>query len=207
MPRSPAASEAAPQAPATDTVYVVGRGWHTDIGLPTAETGPSLAGPASDFPGARYLVFGFGEKGYLLSRDRGLFEMLTALLPSPGMILVTGLRDSPVAAFGAEHVVALRVTPEERQRVTRFIAAYLARDGAGRAQPIGDGPYSGSLFYASDGTYDGFHTCNTWTAEALRQAGLPVTATGILFADQVMAEARRAAAAQDEEPARRTAER
>jgi hypothetical protein len=58
---------------------------------------------------------------------------------------------------------------------------------------IADGPYPGSLFYASSGTYSGFYTCNTWTADALRVGGLPVSSDGVLFAGQVMDRARRAA--------------
>jgi hypothetical protein len=39
-------------------------------------------------------------------------------------------------------------------------------------------------FYDSTGTNKLIHTCNTWTAEVLRVAGLPVTAAGIVFAAQ-----------------------
>ena len=34
--------------------------------------------------------------------------------------------------------------------------------------------------------FTGLHICNTWTAEALRVAGLPVSATGVVFAAQVL---------------------
>ena len=47
------------------TVYVVGRGWHTDIGLPVDEVTGPLASLESDFPGVRFMVFGFGEREYL----------------------------------------------------------------------------------------------------------------------------------------------
>jgi uncharacterized protein with von Willebrand factor type A (vWA) domain len=41
------------------------------------------------------------------------------------------------------------------------------------------------LLNLSDATDLG-HTCNTWTAEALRTAGLSVNASGVLFAGQVL---------------------
>jgi hypothetical protein len=58
---------------------------------------------------------------------------------------------------------------------------------------LGPGPYAGSEFFAALGTYDAFDTCNTWTATMLATAGLPVSASGIMFSHQVMDQARRVA--------------
>jgi hypothetical protein len=71
-----------------------------------------------------------------------------------------------------------------------FPAGYFANDGAGQPLRLADGPYPGSLFFASDATYDAFHTCNTWTVESLRAAGYPVSTSFVIFASQVMAAAR-----------------
>jgi hypothetical protein len=46
------------------------------------------------------------------------------------------------------------------------------------------------LFYAGRQTYDSFYNCNTWIAEALQAGGLPFDPSGVLFASQVMAQAR-----------------
>ena len=59
------------------TIYVVGRGWHTDIGLSVDEVTGPLASLERDFPGIRFMVFGFGERAVLhgarcrLRRDAG----------------------------------------------------------------------------------------------------------------------------------------
>ena len=196
---TPANSDTAPQLA---TLYVIGRGWHTDIGLPVEEIAGPLAGLEQQFPGVRYLVFGFGERGYLLSRDKDLGHMLLALFPGPGAMLVTALRSPPSAAFGASHVIALRLSHAGIDRVSGFLWRYLKTDARGAPQVIADGPYPGSLFYASAGTYALGHTCNTWTAEALRAGGLPFRETGVLFADQVFAQARRVAESQAGQPAR-----
>lgn len=189
-------------APQLATLYAIGRGWHTDIGLPVEEIAGPLANLDQQFPGVRYLVFGFGERGYLLNRNKDLRHMLLALFPGPGAILVTALSAPPSAAFGASHVIALRLSPAGIDRVTGFLWSYLKTDARGAPQVIADGPYPGSLFYASTGTYALDHTCNTWTAEALRATGLPFSGTGVLFADQVFAQARRVAESQAERPAR-----
>jgi uncharacterized protein (TIGR02117 family) len=189
-------------APRTATLYVIGRGWHTDIGLAVEEIAGPLAKVEQQFPGVRYLVFGFGERGYLLSRDKDLRHMLLALFPGPGAMLVTALSAPPSAAFGASHVIALRLSQAGIDRVSDFLWGYLQTYAHGAPQVIADGPYPGSLFFASAGTYALGHTCNTWTAEALRAGGLPVSGTGVLFADQVFAQAHHAAESQAERPVR-----
>ena len=93
-------------------------------------------------------------------------------------------------------MIALPLPQAEVDRVADFLWRYLRKDAAGAPAPFAPGPYPGSVFYASGGTYALGHTCNTWTAEALRAAGMPVGTGGVLFANQVWARARRLAAAQ-----------
>ncbi len=91
-------------------IYVIERGWHSDIGLPVDEmTGP-LSGLERAFPGVRFLTFGFGERQFLLARQATLGGMLSAMLPSRSALLMTALDATPEVAFGAEHVVALQVS-------------------------------------------------------------------------------------------------
>jgi uncharacterized protein (TIGR02117 family) len=167
-------------------IYVVGRGWHTDIGLPVDEVSGPLAGLESDFPGVRFMVFGFGERNYLMTHDNGSSEMLTALFPSKSAILMTALRAPPTEAFSDEQVVTLRLTQDGVDRIAELIWQALEKTADGSALRLAAGPYPGSLFYASNETYDAFHTCNTWTALLLRDSGLPVDPRGVLFVGQVM---------------------
>ncbi|HWA81707.1 MAG TPA: DUF2459 domain-containing protein [Acetobacteraceae bacterium] len=179
--------------PADETVYVIGRGWHTEIGVAVAALDPPLSALAARYPGAQALSFGFGDRAFVLARHKGIGEALGALLPNPGLILVTVLNTSPAAAFGAEHVVALPVTREGFDAITDKIWNSLATDHGHLPAPYATGPYSGSVFYASRVRYDGFYTCNTWVAAALHAGGLPITPGGVLFASQVMYQARMAA--------------
>jgi uncharacterized protein (TIGR02117 family) len=167
-------------------IYVVGRGWHTDIGLPVDEVNGPLAGLESDFPGVRFMVFGFGERNYLMTHGNGSGEMLTALFPSKSAILMTALRASPTEAFADEQVVTLRLSQDGVDRISELIWQALEKTADGSPVPLADGPYPGSLFYASHETYDAFHTCNTWTALLLHDSGLPVDPRGVLFVGQVM---------------------
>jgi len=168
------------------TVYVIDRGWHTDIGVATRDVRGPLTAVERDFPGARYLAFGFGDRAYLLSPDRSLLQMLEALWPGPGAMLVTALRATPAEAFGASNVVALGVSAAGIERLVDFIWQDMDRTEAGAPLRIADGPYPGSAYYASVRRYDAIFTCNTWTAEALEVAGLQVGTYGVQLAGQVM---------------------
>jgi hypothetical protein len=167
------------------TIYVVDRGWHTDIGLPVEEVSDPLASLERPFPGIRFMVFGFGERHSYMARKAGSAEMLVALLPSESAILVTALRAPPAEAFGAQQVVTLHLTMSGVGRIATRLWAELEKSADGSVVRLSDGPYVGSVFYASVETYDAFHTCNTWTALMLRDAGFPID-TNVLFAGQVM---------------------
>jgi uncharacterized protein (TIGR02117 family) len=175
-------------------VYVIGRGWHTDIGLPVEEIAGPLATLEDAFPGVRVLTFGFGERQFLVDRKQSVGAMLNALLPSQSALLMTALRTTPQDAFGAANVVVLPISRAGLDAIEASIWQELDRSAAGEPMLLAEGPYPGSVFYAARQTYDGFYTCNTWTAETLHAAGLPVSASGVLFAGQVMGMARWTAA-------------
>jgi uncharacterized protein (TIGR02117 family) len=183
-------------APATNAIYLIRRGWHTDIGVAADQVGAPLARLRSVFPGVRVLLFGFGERAWLLHRQHDLTDMLAALLPASGALLVTALSVSPQLAFPPEDVVTLHVSAHGLAQLNDFISGSFewAPDGALRS--IADGPYAGSLFYASTMRYSGVFTCNTWSAEGLQTAGLPIHAGGTLFAAEVADQARAVAARQ-----------
>jgi hypothetical protein len=183
-------SGAVEHGPAAGFIDVVSRDWHTDIGLPVTELRGPLASLQRNFPGAAYLLFGFGERAYWTKTDPTPLDMLRALVPGPGAILVTGLRVPPAEAFGQENVVALAVAGAGLDRLSDFLWRELAKGPDGLPPPVADGPYLGSLFYATPRVYSAVYTCNTWTAEAVRIAGPPILVSGVLFAGQVMERAR-----------------
>jgi hypothetical protein len=175
-------------------LYVVRRGWHMDIGFAAADLQPPLNAVAGQFPQVRYLFFGFGDQHYLLAKDRNAPVSLAALWPGPGVILATGLASSPQAAFGAAHVATLSLTVKQMRDVQAFVWYSLGRQSAeegGGVKPYAAGPYEGSLFFAATPRYSGFHTCNTWAAESLRAAALPIHSAGVIFAGQLWAQVRR----------------
>jgi hypothetical protein len=171
-------------------IYVIKRKWHTDIGFNTVDLQSPLGSLRAALPTARYLLFGFGDKHYLLNPDQNFERLLGAVWPGDGLVLMTGLEDTPEQAFGANEVVRLTVSAAQVLELERFVWRTLVTRNDG-ATALAPGPYSGSLYYGSVERYSGLHTCNTWTAEGLRAAGLPVHTFGVEFAGQVWRQVQR----------------
>jgi uncharacterized protein (TIGR02117 family) len=173
-------------APPREAIYVISGGWHTEVGLPVEALGGSLRALTQDFPSARYLVFGWGARDYYMAQDFGLGDLLRAAIPGPAVMLVIPLEISPEAFFGASNIFLLHAPADGMQRLSQFLWDYLTIYETGTIHRIDAGVYPQSAFYASTGSYNLGHTCNTWTAEALHAAGLPVNAAGVVFSGQVL---------------------
>ena len=107
-----------------------------------------------------------------MARNPGIGDLMRAAAPGPAVMLVIPLQVSPEAFAGASKTFVLHVSRDGVERLSQFFREYLAQGREGTPRGISTGPYPKSVFYASTGTYDFVHTCNTWTAEALRVVGL-----------------------------------
>lgn len=160
------------------TIYVARRGWHVDVGFAAADLTPALDSLVARLPGAQYVFLGFGDRRYVLAAHHRGPVLLEALWPGAGVILATGLRATPTAAFGPD-VVTLEISPGDAA------AAQKAMEHAVTEDDTAPGPYGGSLYFDSPLSYSALHTCNTWAAEILAAAQLPVKSRGVVFAGQL----------------------
>jgi uncharacterized protein (TIGR02117 family) len=72
-----------------------------------------------------------------------------------------------------EYQRPLTVTRDQYRRLSAHIARSFERDRLGRTRPLlGRGYGEFDIFYEGVGPYNGAYTCNEWTGEALRQAGI-----------------------------------
>jgi hypothetical protein len=172
------------EADGAATVYVARRGWHIDIGLAAADLSPPLDSIAKALPEARYIFFGFGDKHYLLAKKHNAPVLLSALWPGAGIMLITGLANSPEEGFGASHLVRLTLSGAQVRALRAFVWNSFQSPG-GTLSVYREGPYEGSLYYLATASYSAFHTCNTWAAQALRTAKLAVRSRGVVFAGQL----------------------
>ncbi len=171
-------------------LYVARRGWHIDIGMAMADLLPPLNQVTSDLPGAHYVFFGFADKHYLLAAKHNAPVLLSALWSGAGIVLTTGLPNSPAEAFGEKYVLTLNAAPEQIRALQSFIWRSM-RTQSDVLRVYQQGPYEDSVYYLAAPKYSALHTCNTWGAEALRAAGFNVHTKGVIFAGQLWRQAKR----------------
>jgi uncharacterized protein (TIGR02117 family) len=191
-------------AAGTDTgppviIYVIRRSWHTDIGFDAANLHLPLASLRQQLPGAGYLLFGFGDRHYFMHHGDSMGTTIGAAWPGAGLVLMTGLTNTPEQAFGVAGVIRLTLSASQARRLESFVWDTLVTSN-NAANALATGPYDGSLYYASTARYSGLHTCNTWTAEGLRAAGLPVRSFAVELSGQVWRQVRKIQRQQKDAP-------
>jgi uncharacterized protein (TIGR02117 family) len=157
------------------TIYVESNGIHTGIVVPKLAAGVDwrplaradhLRDPR--YAGYDHLSFGWGERAFYLGTptwaDVRPATILHAAIGSDRTLV--HVDHLPRPATGPQ-VKALVLRPEEYRRLAAFIAASIAPGGGHRR-----GYYGYDAFYAGRGRYTAITTCNEWTGEGLRAAGV-----------------------------------
>ena len=161
------------------TIYIADNGVHADLVLPANAQGldwrPLV--PKSDFANvpanAGWVAFGAGERRVYLETptwaDLKPLPLLKALTIDRSVLHVD------VAGAIAASNPAVRgfyVDEAGQERLLAVIEASFARD-AGAPVPVPDRSYGETdRFFEANASFNAFLGCNTWTAAALRAAGL-----------------------------------
>jgi uncharacterized protein (TIGR02117 family) len=179
----------APGAADNHLVWVVSHGWHTGIVVDRAAARGLLAPLDGVFPDARYLEIGWGDEGFYTAPDGAITVglALEAMLGSRGSVLhVVGLWGPPAAVFPRAQVQPMVVSDAGFRAMLAAIGESFRRDGAGRGIALRRGIYGDSLFFMGLGRYWVLYTCNSWTAQMLRETGCPISAAISLTAGIAM---------------------
>ncbi len=163
------------------TAYILSNGVHTDIVLPVrnADRDWSNALPYTNTTGgdstAAWVAFGWGDKGFYLETPTWgdltasvVFKAMFALGSSAMHVTYhKGLQEGPLCK-------RIHLSRAQYQRLVTYIDRSFARDTNGRTQVIRTHANYGpsDAFYEGVGSYHLFHTCNTWTNNALKACGL-----------------------------------
>ena len=172
-------------------IYVINHGWHTGIAVRRADIPEGVWPEHGEVADSEYLEIGWGAREFYMASEGTLGLALEAVLwPSPAVLHVVGF-DGPVQQFFRQReIVEIVVSDRGFRRLATFIGDAYAKDGSGRTMVAGWGQYANSRFYAAREKYSLLKTCNTWTARALRSAGLPITSLYAVSAGNVMAQTR-----------------
>ncbi|MEG3082839.1 TIGR02117 family protein [Sphingomonas sp. PB2P12] len=158
-------------------IFVESNGVHTGIIVPKVAAGVDWRGVAraEDLRDPRYAAFdhvsfGWGEKTFYLETptwaDVKLRTVVASAVGSTRTLMHVDHLPRPRAGDGAREIV---VTPAQYRRLAAYIRASF-RDGGARYRG-----YAGyDAFYEANGRYSAVRTCNSWTGDALRFAGVRV---------------------------------
>jgi uncharacterized protein (TIGR02117 family) len=162
------------QADSGVRIYVIDNGIHTDLVLPLVAEGEDwrdlvkpgdLRDPRQAEQG--YLAFGWGNRDFYLNTP-SWSEMspklaIGALFGGGGTVLhVVHLSEPRVG----DKVRTILLRPDEYRRLAAFVR------GTFDTGPSVAGYGSNDAFYPAKGGYSAINTCNAWTGQALRAAGV-----------------------------------
>ena len=187
---TPKPCQPAPSSP--DVVYVVGQGWHAEIGVPVGELNGPLRMFSQGFSGAKVIMFGYGKRTFMTAPARDISDYILGPVPGPAVIHVVGLRVGPVEAYPGEDVVVLKVPKGGAQALSGYLWGDLSKDKGGKPQLVSESHDPAGLFYSAVSEYNLTHTCNTWVAAALQATGIHISSDAVIFSGQIMARAREA---------------
>ncbi len=168
-------------------LFVIDHGWHTDLAISADALQGPLATFRTVFPGLRVLQIGFGRRTFMTAPVTGLSDLLIGPFPGDGTLLVAGLTAPPDRAYADGHMARFHIDPAAARKLSDFVWNTFRLDDAGRPIRIADGFFPGSRFYATRTGYSGLYTCNSWTEDALHQAGIAPAAWLTILSSQVMA--------------------
>jgi uncharacterized protein (TIGR02117 family) len=176
---------------AVKPVYVINHGWHTGIAVRRADIPEGVWPEHRDMPASQYLEVGWGNRDFYVAPEGTLWRALKAAFwPTPSVLHIVGF-DGPVERFFRQReIVEVLVSASGLRQLAAFIENAYAKHDSGTPIVVGPGHYANSRFYVGREKYSLLKTCNTWAAQALQSAGLPITPLYAITAANVMDRAR-----------------
>ncbi|WP_027002137.1 DUF2459 domain-containing protein [Hugenholtzia roseola] len=181
-------------APLASDLYVYSNGFHTDLILPKSYFEDTLAknpdalfflAAHQDLPQhfaeSQYLSIGWGDTGFYMESFNGNFPSFptcveAALLPTPTLMHVEFLRGKPLESEQqGQQCRKIKISEAGKKALIHYILNTFAQE----ANPengvwFRKGYGKKDFFFQAKGNYHLFQTCNNWTGEALKKAGVSV---------------------------------
>ena len=174
------------------TIYIVSHGWHTGIVLQKDDIPDSLLPKHADFPDGINLEIGWGDKAFYQNPDFSILNVArAALLPTASVLHIVGFNSPVEDYFGLSEIIQIDLSVNAFHKLCRFIHRTYARDSLGKVIETGKGLYGNSRFFLGKPKYYFPKTCNVWTAQALKEAGLKISPLSCQKAEIVMERARK----------------
>jgi uncharacterized protein (TIGR02117 family) len=173
-------------------VWLVSHGWHVGLALRRIDVSEATWPESAQLGDVGFLEVGWGDgEFYPLAHGTSGQALKAAFLSTSSVLHVTGF-DRPVTEVFAEApLVEIALSGRGFDALSRFIHEAYARNDLGEVVRVAPALYGRGAFYKALGRYHALANSNTWTAEALRAAGCPITPIWALTAGNVVWQARR----------------
>jgi uncharacterized protein (TIGR02117 family) len=172
-------------------IYVRSNGIHTELILPseTPEINWKDFISTEDFGDSishDFVVVGWGDKGFFMNTpqwsDLTVNTVTSALFLPTSTAMHVAFREIPEENG---QCYKLMVTSEQYQEICGFVKRSFLTDSETAQLIPGKGYGVSDNFYEANNSYHMFRTCNTWTSNALKEAGIK-TSTLAIFPNSVM---------------------
>ena len=153
------------------TIMVLGSGVHTDIAVPGDAAWMEWLDEPDAYP-PKWLNFGWGDRRFFLEArtwDELTFPVAWQAAVGRGTSLMHVEKWERLDYPGTQ--ARLVLTPEEYARLCAALKASFRDSSAPHRQRL-TGYWGNDFFYEGQGRYSLFRTCNAWTGEMLRHAGI-----------------------------------
>ncbi len=176
-------------APSCRTVYVIHDSWHAAIVLNKNDLAEREIPELADFPAAPWIEFSWGDQDYFPNPSSGALAAIRAALWSSGSVLhLVGFAGELKKFYPGAEILRLDISSSAFDQLVSYIAQTFRRPAPDKPAPASAGLFPNSRFYPATRQFSLLRTCNTWVAEALSSAGLPLTPTLVITAGNLRSE-------------------
>lgn len=155
-------------------IYVIDNGVHTDLVLPVAAEGVDwrdLAKPGDirrpELAAHPYIAFGWGDRDFYLNTPSWSQVSPVRVARALAGMGSTVLHVAHMPAPGeGPHMRTMMLSPDEYRRLAAYVRGTFAEGASVHGYGAGD------VFYPAKGGYSAVRTCNEWTGNGLRAAGV-----------------------------------
>ncbi len=165
------------------SIWIAHDGWHAAVimrkgDIPTAQL-PELR----DFPEAEFLEISWGDADYFPAQHAGVSLTLKAAFWSSGSVIhIRGFTGSIAETYPDAEILEIALSEDGLNRLIEFISDDMARMSPATPAQASPGLFPNSRFYPARSKFSALRTCNTWIAEGLRGAGLPLRTDYVITA-------------------------
>jgi uncharacterized protein (TIGR02117 family) len=164
-------------------LYVVHDSWHAALVLNKNDLSERELPELADFSTAQLIEFSWGDQDYFPNPNSGALTAIRAAFWSSGSVLhLVGFAGEVKAFYPGAEILRLDISSRAFDPLVDFIAQSFRRPVSGRPAPASAGLFPYSRFYPATRQFSLLRTCNTWIAEALASAGLPLSPSLVITA-------------------------